>query len=159
GGHHDDGPIDAQPAPVADAQTFDAPPAETDASVTSMVVGAAGGTLTTPDGVVLDIPAGALAADTPITITHVGDPAGGTFSAVYELGPDGTVLDGEATLTLPYQADLLQGQPENDLALAFAIDEGTWQGVGWAAIDTGTHTVSGYVTHFSRWAIVPSQGA
>src|SRR5690242_9589467 len=91
-GHHGEGPIDAN-ANGYDAQTFDARAldgATADASVTSMVVGAAGGTLETPDGVVLAIPAGALAADTQISITRTGDPGAGTFSAVYEIGPDGT---------------------------------------------------------------------
>lgn len=71
-------------------------------------IGAGGGAITSVDGnVTLDVPAGALAADTEITMTMV--PAGQRSSelsdltpeaVVYEFGPDGLQFSTPATVTL-----------------------------------------------------------
>ena len=61
-----------------------------------------GGTLTTPEGIVLDIPPGALPRDTRVTITLVSPedlPSGGIVGVRFS--PDGLTLNVPATLRLP----------------------------------------------------------
>ena len=66
------------------------------------VIGTAGGKVAMAGGAALDIPAGALANDTAITIAQssAASPAG-ALSPVYEFGPDGTAFSIPATVTLP----------------------------------------------------------
>ncbi len=145
--------------PPGDAAPGDAAPpgdvATDDASVTAMTVGADGGTLTTADGVVIEIPAGALPAATTITVRRAGPPAMGAVGPVYELGPDGTRFAQPVTLTLPYDPASLGGVAPGDLMLATRASGG-WSSAGWALVDTGSRRVTGYITHFSTWAIIPS---
>jgi hypothetical protein len=136
----------------ADAFATDAP---SDAVVATMTVGAVGGTLTTPDGVAIEIPAGALAAETTVTVTRTGPPTQGTVGSTYELGPDGTKFAQAVTLTLPYDPAALGDALPADLMLATRAN-GDWSSAGFALVDTGSHTVTGYIAHFSSWAIVPS---
>lgn len=139
-------------APAIDAEVI------ADAVVTSMAIDAAGGTITTPDGVVLTIPPGALATSTTITITRIAPSADGTVGPVFELGPDGTELAEPATLTLPYDAALVGDTPLEELMVATG-GAGSWSGQGYAVIDAAGATASAYITHFSEWAIIPSLGA
>jgi hypothetical protein len=69
------------------------------ATMITQTVGAAGGTVSAP-GVVLTIPAGALAGDTEISITTSGSapPGYGGLSPVYAFAPGGTVLLQAATV-------------------------------------------------------------
>lgn len=137
-----------------DAAVDTAPPA--DAPITTMTVDSSGGTLTTPDGVVLVIPAGALTTPVTITITTVtNNVPGGAVGPVFELSPDGTQLAVPAQLTLPYDPNQLGSTNPQDLTVATRIGA-SWQGEGFAAIDGMQHTASAFITHFSQWAIIPS---
>ncbi len=80
------------------------------ATASSAVIGAAGGSLSGPDGVRVDVPAGALAADTVIAIRRSGDgapelPAGlaarSPRPTLYEFTPHGTVFAAPVTISLP----------------------------------------------------------
>jgi hypothetical protein len=106
--------------PDADAEPEAPPPIESDGDLLDMgpppagsrvekTIGAAGGTISgesgTPlAGVVLDVPAGALASDTILAIEITGgSPPGGTLvSPVVNVGPDGTLFAKPARLTLPW---------------------------------------------------------
>lgn len=61
-----------------------------------------------------------------------------------------------ATLTLPYDPALLGSMPETDLALASRSGSNDFSGTGWVLIDAAHDTATGYITHFSQWAIVPA---
>jgi hypothetical protein len=66
---------------------------------------ATGGTVTLPGGAVIEIPAGALASDTTITIQQSGGAAPtGAVGAVYDIGPSGTTFSQPVTVTLPVPA-------------------------------------------------------
>jgi hypothetical protein len=162
GGGGDDGdddgnnPTDAALTDAADddAALADGPPP--DGAVASMMIGAAGGTLTTSDGVVLSIPAGALAADTMITITYAGNGLGmNTVSNVYDLAPDGTQFAIPVALTIPYDPSRLTGLPEEELAVGWYGD-GQFTTTGWTLIDGARDTATSYLTHFSQWAVIPA---
>jgi hypothetical protein len=141
--------VDAADVPVADA-------AGADAQVTRMVIGAGGGTLTTPDGVVLIIPPGALTSDTTIAIALAAEqPLFGVVSKLIVLEPDGTQFAAPVQLTIPYDPGRLAGLPETDLALATRTASG-FTGAGWVLIDAANDTATGYIDHFSAWAIVPA---
>jgi hypothetical protein len=125
-------------APREDAAVADAGrPMDAGARSTSMTIGAAGGTLTTADGVVLEFPPGALAADTVVTVTRVAAPGNGTVGPVFELDPD-------VEFALPVR-----------LTLAWRTFAG-WNSPGPPVVDTESATVSAFVMHFSRWAVIPS---
>src|SRR5579859_4816684 len=65
-------------------------------------VGAAGGSVSLPDGTRVDIPAGALSTDTTITITPtvVAPPRG--VGPAYVFGPEGTTFAMPVKVTLPF---------------------------------------------------------
>lgn len=73
--------------------------------VAATVTAAAGGTVSFPNGPTLRVPPNAVAADTVITI-HKSDLAApaGALSALYELGPAGTVFAAPLTVTMPLPA-------------------------------------------------------
>jgi hypothetical protein len=88
-----------------DASTADAGNPEAGTTITQ-TVGASGATITAP-GVTLTIPAGALAADTPITVetSVAGVPHGYTaLSPLYAFGPSGTTFLAPATVELAFTA-------------------------------------------------------
>ncbi len=76
----------------------------------SAVIGAAGGTVTGPDGVQVIVPPGALRADTPIGIARSADGAPGrdaswaAAGATYEFTPHGIAFELPVTLRLPVPA-------------------------------------------------------
>src|SRR2546421_7855492 len=66
----------------------------------SAVIGPGGGMLAVSGGAALEIPAGALAKDTTITISQSSAQApGGALSPVYDFGPDGTTFSKPVTVT------------------------------------------------------------
>ena len=72
-------------------------------AATSVVIGAAGGSVKTPDGrLTVTIPAGALAADTTIAIQPITNTSPGGAGVAYELLPDGQTFAVPAQLTLAY---------------------------------------------------------
>ncbi len=161
GGRHDavdaranGGDAAASDAATSDAFAIDAPPA--DAATVSMTIGSAGGTLTTPGGVTLVIPPGALATDTMITVVYAGNGMGmGTVGDVFELLPDATTFAVPVALTVPYDAARLGGLPENELAVA-TWSNSQWVTTGWTLVDGARDRATSYITHFSQWAVVPS---
>lgn len=78
--------------------------APTGPTATALISAASGGSVRLPDGTQLEVPPGALATDTSITMTR-GAPAaygpGGVLASV-NITPDGLVFSQPATLTLPF---------------------------------------------------------
>ncbi|MBV8757599.1 MAG: hypothetical protein JO257_10000 [Deltaproteobacteria bacterium] len=151
---HQDAPRPIPDAPIPDGPV-DAPP-DAAPEVVMMSVGSGGGTLTTLTGATLEIPSGALTTNTTITITvQTTNLPNGIVSNVYELGPDGTQLAAPARLTLPYDPGKLGTTQPQELTIATLTQNGV-TGVGWNVVEDTTHTVSGFITHFSEWAIIPN---
>jgi hypothetical protein len=112
----------------ADAEPEAPPPIEGDGDLLDMgpppagsrvekTIGAAGGTISgevgSPlAGVVLEVPAGALASDTILAIQISGGspPSGTLVSPVVTVGPDGTLFAKPARLTLPWTSSI--GSPQ-----------------------------------------------
>ncbi len=150
-----DGGDDDVPDAASDADSPLADAAAVDGAVVRMMIGPGGGTLTTADGVQLEIPAGALAATTEISVLRSSGPAQGSASAIYELGPDGTAFAEPITVTLPYDRAALGAAAPETLMLATRMN-GQWSSSGYAMVDTESGQVTGYVGHFSTWALVPA---
>jgi hypothetical protein len=111
------------------ACTLQAPPSEggkTGAPVTK-TVGASGGVVTTPDGVTVDIPAGALPNDVQITVTPApadapAPTAGTVVGPAYVFGPPGTVFKVPVTVTLPIDPAKLGTDPLSEVQVGGAPD-------------------------------------
>lgn len=126
------------------------------APVTTKTIGASGGTVETPEGVVLVIPAGALAEDTTIAITQVTEGVpNGIYSGLYDLQPDGLTFSQPVSLTIPIDAQAASGVPSSEMAIA-TYDGGSFRGAGWTLVDRAPGRASALIQHFSKWAIVPS---
>lgn len=124
------------------------------ASGVTKVTAASGGTVTDPGGKAsLVIPAGALAADTDISLV-VGPAETGTAGEVLTFGPDGTTFATPATLSIKADASkLVAGK-------TFAL--GTFEGGAWKEIAGSTYdgtTVKGPIAHFSKYSIVLVDGS
>jgi hypothetical protein len=107
-----DADLEAPPPIESDGDLFDMGPPPPGSRVEKSI-GAAGGTIAgamgTPlAGVVLEVPAGALATDVILAIDiSGGSPPDGTLvSPLVKVGPDGTLFAKPARLTLPYSTGL-----------------------------------------------------
>jgi hypothetical protein len=118
------------------------------------MVGPAGGVVQGPDGIVLTVPAGALAASTCIRITAASGGATG-FQAVgpaYSFAPHGLQFDSPVSLTMPYEPALVPG---SELALRLFMGDspsGVWTVLD-STVDMQADTVSTAIDHFSYGAL------
>lgn len=103
------------------------PPAPPPPAATSAVIGAAGGTLTGPDGVQLIVPAGALSADTTLRIARS---SAGAPALPDELRPDVPVYEvtpHDLAFLRPVQLRLpLRAAPQPDAAVLVASPTEPW---------------------------------
>ncbi len=120
--------------------------------VEEVVTATGGGILKTANGsAALDVPAGALAEDTTLTLKVVAKESG-TATSVYEFGPDGTQFLTPVTLSIKYDGDPGTG---NKAVLA-TYSDGEWVEIAGSAAANGM--VSGQISHFSKFAVVIVDG-
>jgi len=99
-------------------------------------IGPAGGFITTPDSAVtLVIPAGALKADTPISIQPTENKAWGGAGLGYQLTPKNLELSRSAELVWNYKDADLTGSAPEALGIAFQQPDNSWTGRGRIIID------------------------
>lgn len=116
------------------------------------MVGASGGTVNA-GSLAIQIPAGALAADTAITVTRVSSTAPGGRLA-FRLGPDGTTFSSPVTLTFSYAGAEVAGGADEVMGIAWQDTSGVWVMPGEQTRDPANKTVSVKTTHFSDWSLV-----
>jgi hypothetical protein len=125
--------------------------------------------LTSPDDeVTLDIPVGTQMLDangSPLEtitleelVTPPAPPPAGAIVLAYDFGPDGATFEPAIELKLTYNpADLPEGVNEADLRIAW------WDGTEWVMLDstvnTTTHTISAFVSHFTSFALLGTVAA
>lgn len=118
-------------------------------------VGAVGGTFTAPGATVV-IPAGALAADTTLTLTvsdKAGQPNADTIAAsIFDFGPNGTKFLKPVTMTL----DFTGTAPSSDVAKIAYLEAGAWVPLTDSAASGGKVTAT--TTHFTPFTVVWSSG-
>lgn len=98
----------------------------------SIGVGTSGGTLTTPDGLTLTVPAGALGQGQALTLDETGTAPSAELPAGDALvGPVWTLrggpVDAPFAATLSYSPGLLSGQSPEDLTVLELQADGSWQ--------------------------------
>ncbi|MGC4116259.1 MAG: hypothetical protein QM765_17110 [Myxococcales bacterium] len=133
--------------------------------VTKDVKAVQGGTVevTTADsadlaGTKLDIPAGALGADTKITVAYQKDaiaPSAESAGPVAEFGPAKTAFSTPATLTLPYK--LTGTQKPANLYVQVLEDDGTKSTLV-GTVDAAKSIISVKVRHFTRYQAAAKAG-
>jgi len=122
--------------------------AEVGQTFTASLTAAEGGTLQTASGAAkLEVPAGALAADTTLTVAVVAKTAD-TASEIYDFGPDGQQFSTPVTLTIAYDRNPGEG---NKAVLAWK-DGDKWTELAGSVANAGKVTAP--VTHFSHFAII-----
>lgn len=125
-------------------------------------VGPNGGVLEFMNGAVrMEFPAGAVAADTTITVTS-STAVAPSFPATlpahrYDFGPNGITFSKPVRVTVQYDAGTIPaGVKPTWLQLAKLSGE-SWQPVS-TQVDTTARTISGEMTGFSAWAITTFPG-
>lgn len=121
------------------------------------MISVAGGTLSSADGAVtLSIPAGAVAAASPVTITAVPAPTANPLLApgtAFEFGPSQTFAQ-PVTMTIKYSpAQLPVGVAASTLRL-HRLTGGVWVEVAGSSVDQAANTVTGQTSSFSQYALV-----
>ena len=116
---------------------------------------ATGGSITSVDGKIsMTIPAGALAADTLISIYPITNTAHGGIGGGFRLTPDGQTFSQPVTLTFTYTDNDLAGSDPEVLGAAFQTAAGFWQWLGTPVINTNAKTISITTTHFTDFSLV-----
>ncbi len=127
-------------------------PGEPVGASVSALIGAAGGTLSTPDGrLSLRFPAGALSADTTVRIQPITNTSPGGVGVAYLLEPEGQTFAAPVELTLHYGDADVEGSAPAFLSWSVQQPDGTWLTMD-SSLDEGKKTRTVSTTHFSRWS-------
>jgi hypothetical protein len=120
---------------------------------TSALIGAQGGSLSASDGqFTLAIPAGALSANTTISIQPITNEGPLGVGAAYRLQPEGLTFAVPVKLTFSYTTEMLNGIPEDFLWIITQASDGSWNALLKSEVHAATKTLSVETTHFSDWA-------
>ncbi|GAA4443141.1 hypothetical protein GCM10023091_31090 [Ravibacter arvi] len=118
-------------------------------------IGPEGGSLQSVNGRFrINVPQGALASNTMITIEPVSNTNIAGIGAAFRLTPHGQIFSKPVTITYSWagyadSVGLLQ-----TLGLAYQMADGVWNFVGADSFDSGAKTVSFKTTHFSDWSLM-----
>ncbi len=122
--------------------------------VASQVVGTAGGEVISADGRLrLNIPAGALSANTNIGIQAISNNAPLGLGNNYRLTPESTTFMQPVTLTFGYDEAILETAEPDFLWVVTQNTNGTWSGGRKSVVNKTTKTVMVTTTHFSDWGM------
>jgi hypothetical protein len=121
----------------------------------SALVGPGGGTLTSADGTVtLEVPAGALAEPTMLSMQPISNTAPlGVRGAAVRLSPSGQRFSVPATLKVALSDGQLAGGEVGALWVLTQTREGAWRARLRRSIDPAAKTISVKLTGFSDWAV------
>jgi len=122
-------------------------------------VGSAGGAVSSASGsVVLDLPAGAVAGETRITVASAGttaQPEEVVPGTAYRFGPEGTRFAEPAQLTIHYDRSRLQPQTNEQVLRLHKLVDGAWEMVEGSTVDVERQAVTGPIQGFSVFAVLP----
>jgi len=122
-------------------------------SAVSKQIDAAGGTVSSADGrVTLTIPAGALAANTTISIQPIENTAPNGIGQSYDFLPNGQQFAKPITVTLHYTDAEMAGTAPELLQFGYQNSQNAWAGKDNLQVNKAAHTISAPIKHFSRWA-------
>ena len=134
------------------------------AFASAVIVAATGGMVTVPAshplaGTSIAIPAGALAADTVISISEAPPPGPpGAIGPAIDIGPNGTVFRLPATVTLVYdKAALAPDTVEAHLSITKIEASGVETPLTDVTVDTANHRIWGHTSSLSVFAVVSGE--
>jgi hypothetical protein len=123
-------------------------------TATTAVIGTTGGLLTSSDGrLTVTVPAGALTANTTISIQPISNEGPLGLGKGYRLSPEGITFQQPVTLTFAYTQQVLGNAEEDFLWVITQANDGTWNAALKSEINTTAKTVTITITHFSDWAL------
>ncbi len=124
-------------------------------TASSATIGAAGGKIASADGLVtLDFPAGALEANTVISIQPITNTAPlGVAGVSYRFSPDGQTFKTPVKVLFKYNDVMLAGTPADLLWVVTQASDGSWQALRKSSVNAAAKTVSGEIKHFSDWGL------
>lgn len=122
----------------------------------TVTIGIAGGTIVSTDSAIeLNIPAGALATNTSITIQPVTNECPGGIGLGYDLLPNGTKFMKPATLSFHYKEDDMDGTNPLFCFIAFQDSLQQWQAeLVNGGVDTVAKSIDVDITHFTQYALL-----
>jgi hypothetical protein len=123
----------------------------------SRVVGADGATIASADGrLTLQIPPGAVAAGTTVSIQEITNTAPGGIGSAFRLEPSGTTFAAPVAITFVGGAT---AAPFDSLGVRFQDVSGYWTPVVAVLRNAERRTITVPSLHFSDWALVPTNPA
>jgi hypothetical protein len=118
-------------------------------------IGPAGGSLKSPDGkITIDIPQGALNANTTISIQEVSNTNIAGIGTAFRLLPHGNVFAKPVNITYSWASVADSVGLLQTLGLSYQAQDGVWRFVGADTFDSQSKTVSFKTTHFSDWSLM-----
>lgn len=156
-------PPTAPGTPVPGDPTSPAPPSTPDAqatavgqprgSVVSARIGPAGGTLRSADGLlVVEVPAGALAAERTLTLQPISNEVHGAPGAAWRLAPADLAPAQPLTLRFSYGDADLQGSAASEQRAAVQDAQQRWQLADGPQLDPAARTLTVRSTRTGDWA-------
>jgi hypothetical protein len=146
-----DNPSSPGPAPEDDA--VPTTPGVPDGAATTALIGAAGGTLVSADaGLEIEIPAGALTADTDIGIQPITNTAWGGIGKGYRLTPDSLSFAAPISLVFTIPEETAASIAFAFLDVAYQDDAGFWYVLKNETVDEPARTLTATTTHFSDYS-------
>lgn len=119
----------------------------------SVAVGASGGSVKSADGMVeLDIPAGALSANTNITVQPITNNCPGAGLEAYRFGPNGLHFNQPVTLKIHYTDAELQSTLADLMGIAFQDSAGIWYRFKTFTNDSVQKVLTVSIQHFTDYA-------
>jgi len=124
-------------------------------SAATVTIGTAGGSLTSVDGLLtLTIPAGALSANTSISIQPITNMAWGGTGNGYRLSPNGLTFTTPVTLQFQVPAGAIDGSAPEFVKVATQGSDGTWFVLKDRVYDEESRTLTTHTKHFSDYSTV-----
>lgn len=117
------------------------------------MIGASGGTLSSADNrLTVKVPAGALAAETRLSISPISNTAHGGIGTAYRLEGTETFAQPVSLSFTFTDAEIANTAPEF-LDVAFQTTDGFWQLADSVTVDASAKTITASTTHFSDWSV------
>ncbi len=124
-------------------------------NATSQTIGPAGGTVTTPDGIVkLVFPANAVSSNTNITIQPVTNNCPGGNMLAYRFGPNGIKFNQPVTLHIHYPDSILNSTIPELMGIAVQDSSGFWKRSINFSNDTTQRIISAPIKHFTDYTMM-----
>lgn len=117
-------------------------------------IGPNGGKLISSDNKVeLNIPAGALSAETTISIQPETNPMEGGLGKSYSFEPSGINFQQPVQLVFHYSDKELDGDSPQMMTISSQDEKGVWYRLRKVTLDTTIKTITGDINHFSFWSL------